>query len=91
MSSDSRQAVECFTNTQITIEDCQSDDKVLLDSDGLIKYHITGPADQIDRAKEMIHMSVKGDKIANAEFTVKFRKFVGELVAEGYNFTGVSF
>ena len=92
MSGHNKQAVECFTNTQITIEEkCLRDDKVLLDSDGLIKYHITGPADQIDRAKELIHMSIKGDKITNAEFTVKFRKFVGELVTEGYNFTGQSF
>ena len=79
-------AIEKLTGTRINIEQLKGLD-VFLNFEAVAKCKITGSAEQIEKAKEMIRKSVEGSDIAGAAFIAAFMlKFMKEMGAEGHTF-----
>ncbi|CAI7988520.1 Insulin-like growth factor 2 mRNA-binding protein 3-B [Geodia barretti] len=79
-------AIENLTGTRINIEQLKGLD-VFLNFEAVAKCKITGSAEQIEKAKEMVRKSVEGSDIAGAAFIAAFMlKFMKEMGAEGYTF-----
>ena len=76
------QAIQNLTGTRIEVHRRKGLD-ALINPDS--PCEITGSADDIERAKEMIEMSVKGSDIAQATVIAEFMvKFMEQLKAEGH-------
>ena len=83
-------AIQSLTGTRINIEQPKGLE-ALLNFEGVAKCEITGSAEQIEKAKEMIKLSLDGSDIAGAAFIAAFMvRFMKELKAEGYNFNSSS-
>ena len=79
------QTIESITGARINIERQQGLEALLNPN---AKCEITGSADQIERAKELIQKSVDGEDVAQAAVIAGFvMKLMKELVAEGYSFS----
>lgn len=80
------QAIQNLTGTRINIEKRQGLE-AFLEPNSPVNCEITGSSDQIERAKELIQLSLDGDDIAHAAITAVFMlRFMKELKAEGYVF-----
>ena len=83
------QAIQNLTGARIKIERRQGIE-AMLNPDGPSNCEITGSADQIEKAKEMIQMSVEGEDIAQAaSIAAMIMKMMKELKAEGYKFGSI--
>ena len=75
-------AIQSLTGTRINIEQPKGLE-ALLNFEGVAKCEITGSAEQIEKAKEMIKMSLGGSDIAGTAFIAAFMvRFMKEVKAE---------
>ena len=76
-------AIQDLTGTRIQVESLKGLEAFM--PDAMAKCQITGTADQIEKAKEMIQKSVEGSDIAGAAYIAAFMlRFMKELKDEGF-------